>query len=238
MIETECINKFMEFGLTRQEATIYQCLLLNGELTGYEAAKLTGISRSNVYSALAGLTEKGATYLMEGNVSKYTPISVEEFCDNKMQMLQECKQYLMENVKSSEVNEDGYITIQGQRHIRNKIKHCLEHAEYRVYFYAPKAFLESWQEEIGQLLARKIKVVLMSEEDVTIEGSIFYKTIDPIKDQLRLIIDSKYVLTGSVKNSPEDTCLYSGQENFVQVFKDALRNEIKLIELTYSSVQK
>ena len=31
--------------------------------------------------------------------------------------------------------------------------------------------------------------------------------------------------------SPADTCLYCGQKNFVNVFKESLKNEIKLIEL-------
>ena len=60
MDEMSFIEKLMVFGLTRQEASIYLCLYRNGILTGYEAAKLTGISRSNVYNALAGLAEKGA----------------------------------------------------------------------------------------------------------------------------------------------------------------------------------
>lgn len=66
MDEMSYVEKLMMFGLTRQEASIYLCLNRNGTLTGYEAAKLTGISRSNVYNALAGLTEKGAAYLMKG----------------------------------------------------------------------------------------------------------------------------------------------------------------------------
>ena len=48
----------MKFDLTRQEAAVYESLLENGKLTGYEAAKLTGISRSNVYVALASLCER------------------------------------------------------------------------------------------------------------------------------------------------------------------------------------
>ena len=32
----------MKFDLTRQEAAVYESLLENGKLTGYEAAKLTG----------------------------------------------------------------------------------------------------------------------------------------------------------------------------------------------------
>ncbi len=43
----------MEFGLTRQEATIYLNLMERGMQTGYEVSKQTGISRSNVYRALA-----------------------------------------------------------------------------------------------------------------------------------------------------------------------------------------
>lgn len=59
-------EKLVQFGLTRQEANIYLCLLQNKDLSGYEVSKITGISRSNVYSALASLVEKGAAYLLEG----------------------------------------------------------------------------------------------------------------------------------------------------------------------------
>ena len=53
-------EKLVQFGLTRQEATIYMCLLRSKDLSGYEVSKLTGISRSNVYSALAALVDEGA----------------------------------------------------------------------------------------------------------------------------------------------------------------------------------
>ena len=58
MEEAEFTEKLLLFGLGRQEALLYRCLLQSGELTGYEAAKLTGISRSNVYNGLASLTEQ------------------------------------------------------------------------------------------------------------------------------------------------------------------------------------
>ena len=49
------IELLMSFGLTRQEARVYVLLLGEGALSGYEAAKRLGISRSNAYAALAGL---------------------------------------------------------------------------------------------------------------------------------------------------------------------------------------
>ena len=57
MEESEVLNKLGLFGLTRQEATLYLCMYRYGGLTGYEGAKYTGISRSNVYSALSGLAD-------------------------------------------------------------------------------------------------------------------------------------------------------------------------------------
>ena len=59
------IEGLTNFNLTKQEATLYVLLLKSGQMTGYEAAKQTGISRSNTYTALAGLVDKGAAYVHE-----------------------------------------------------------------------------------------------------------------------------------------------------------------------------
>ena len=50
-------------------------------------------------------------------------------------------------------------------------------------------------------------------------------------NNVRLIIDSEYALTGEITGSRDDTCLYTGQRNFISIFKETLRNEIKLIQL-------
>lgn len=231
MDESIIVEKLLEFGLTRQEAVIYMCLFKSGELTGYEVAKQTGISRSNVYSALAGLVEKGAAYLLEGSANKYTPVSIEEFCDNKIRNMERQKQFLLENVPHMEVSKEGYIAIEGYRHICDKMYHMLEAATQRIYMSAPAHFIMQWQEEVRNLTKRNIKVVLITDEELEIENSILYLS-GKKEEQLRLIIDSRYVLTGEISGKDSDTCLYCGQQNFVNVFKEALRNEIKLIELT------
>ena len=58
MEDKSYIERLMEFGLTRQEAGIYGCLISEGKTTGYEVAKQLGISRSNAYNSLASMTEK------------------------------------------------------------------------------------------------------------------------------------------------------------------------------------
>ena len=74
------IEKLISFGLTRQEAIIYVQLLKCGELTGYEVAKATGISKSNVYAALEGLVQKGAAHYEEAEAKKFFANDIENFC--------------------------------------------------------------------------------------------------------------------------------------------------------------
>ncbi len=226
-------EKLMKFGLTRQEASIYLCLLRNKELSGYEVSKLTGISRSNVYSALAGLVEEGAAYLLEGETNKYTAVCVADFCKNRIRELEQLGEELVAQVPQMEPNTEGYITISSHKHIMDKIYNMLEHVEYRVYIAIPMQYLERIRACLERLLSQGKKVVLLLAEPIepALSGSIVYVTgkQDP---QLRLIVDSAYVLTGEMTGSDTDSCLYCGQRNFVNVFKESLRNEIKLIELT------
>ena len=247
MDNTTMIDKLLLFGLSRQEATIYMCLLRNDELTGYEVAKLTGISRSNVYNGLAALVENGAAYVKEGISVKYVAVAMGEFCENYIRCLQESKEYLVLNEPKRIVDTDGYITIEGKRHICDKIRNMLLNTQKRVYFSATGAFLEKWKSEITELLGREIKIVLISEylpecfKDA--DGDTKVTFYNALKDedmenlfcdrekQIRLIIDSEYVLTGEYSESDNDTCLYSAQKNFVTVIKDAMRNEIELIKI-------
>ena len=84
MDESKAIEYLMHFGMSRQEATVYLRLIEAGKQTGYEIARDTGISRSNVYASLAALVEKGAAYLVEEDAKRYIPVHVQEFCGNRI----------------------------------------------------------------------------------------------------------------------------------------------------------
>ena len=224
------IEKLTLFGLTRQEATIYISLFQNGASNGYEVAKATGISRSNVYNALAGLVEKGAAYLMEGASNKYIAVPIEEFYNNKLRAMSEAKEFLVKNLIPAKDVTDGYITIEGWTHIKNKMFNMLDQAEKRIYISLPFQYLEEIRTKLEKLIGNHIKVVVITNEAFEMPGAEIYRT-DKRDKQIRFIVDSTYVLTGDFSGSDYDTCLYSGQKNFVNVFKEALRNEIKLIEL-------
>ena len=105
MQQSELIEKIMNFGLTRQEALIYQYLIISGESTGYEVAKEVGISRSNAYNSLSSLADKGGAYLQNGATNKYVAVSINEFCGNKIRNLEQDRKDLEANLKAKEEAE-------------------------------------------------------------------------------------------------------------------------------------
>ena len=222
----DIIEKLTYFNLTRQEATLYLTLLAEGRLTGYEATKLTGISRSNTYTALAGLVEKGAAYVLEDKATRYTPVPLDEFCENRVRRLQELKEELLRELPSTSQSVDGYITIKGATEIINKLKNTIA----RIYVSATDSAIEALRGELTEAVGRGLKVVIITGRPFVLEGAIIYYAHKP-SSQIRLIADSQEVLTGDLADGSNSTCLYSSKQNLVDLFKDALKNEIKLIEL-------
>lgn len=231
MESTSFIDKLMELGLTRQESGIYHCILTEGKTTGYEVAKLTGISRSNTYNALANLQEKGcANVVEEGNVRRYIPVPLEEFCKNRMRKLEETCKWLL--VRTPQVREevDGYVTIEGRENILNKIKNLLEEATDSVYLSCTRNYLLLFMRELHTLMTKKRKVVIVTDRPVTFPNAKVYVGRDR-KFEVGVIIDGKRVITGEYGEGSMNTCLYSGQKNFVEMYRRSLMNEMELLDM-------
>lgn len=248
------------FGLSGQEAAVYLSLLSEGELNGYEAAKLLAISRSNAYTALAGLAEKGAAWIIEGSPVRYTAVPPAEFCANRLRGMAAARDRLLEILPKRKETPGSYITIRGRERILDRLRHLLEEAEERVYLALETPLLDLYAEELARLRAEGKKVVIITDREPTAGGAAAAAVsnagadvaaaaggdgsggskvyLGPVKaGQIRAIADSRYVITGELGASWRDggadgaTCLFSDHPNLVELFKTALRNEIRLIEL-------
>ncbi len=219
------IYKLSLFGLTRQEAVIYITLLSNNYMTGYEIAKLTGISKSNTYSSLTSLVSKGAAHIATEEATKYLAVGIEEFCRNRIKVLEEAKKELS-GIAFTNSNAEGYITINGKQNIYNKLRTMLSETQQRVYLSLNTELLMRFETELKELLDRKVKVVIITDKKLELPGAIIYYS-DRIDDKIRVIVDSMEVLSGL----PEKNCLYSKNENLFTIFKDMLTNEIELLKL-------
>ena len=235
-------DNLLAFGLTRIEATVYESLLLHGSMTGYEISKETGISRSNIYAALASLVDKGAAYTMQGEASKFVPVKIDIFLQNTLQDLQKKSEIILKNAPKPLEEETGYITIKGERNIKHKIEQMLSSTELRLYILANSQLIKEYSSVLQALYNAGKKIIILTDKGILDDDecaflrklkadSAVYITESP-NGQLRLITDSKYVLTGELSgnNSSNDTCLYSGQQNLITIMKEALSNKITLLK--------
>ncbi len=230
----EAIGLLSQFNLTSNEASIYYALLTRGRMNGYQIAKISGISRSNTYTSLSSLVEKGCAYTIEGESTLYSPLSIDEFCSNRLRALEAAKEALIALVPQMCEDPQGYITISGGAHIRDKIENMLQATTTRIYICASKKVLDIFSGEIKALVQKNIKVVIITDEAAAIENARIYLSRTPLK-QVRIISDSSKVLTGDFEDNGDASCLYSEKKNLVDLIKDSIKNEMTLIDMTKES---
>jgi HTH-type transcriptional regulator, sugar sensing transcriptional regulator len=216
-----------EFGLNKPEAQVYVALLSDGPANGYEVAKATGLSRSNVYTALATLVGKGLARSEATSSVRYFPLPANEFVANRIAYLQQQGELLRNLLPQAAAREGGYLTIEGAPNIADTLRNMIRQAQERIYAALEGKALQLVQADLQKAARRGLKVVLISLEPVIIQGAQIHQGAVP-KGQVRVITDSSWVLTGDYQENGSPTCLYSNRRNLVELCKDALRNEIKL----------
>lgn len=227
----DTIHLLMQFGLTHQEAKLYISLYHGGQATGYELAKASGVSRSNAYAGLSSLVEKGGAWVVDGKPVCYQAVPPEEFCGNVIRGLQRTKEELARELPNMEPEEEGYLTIRGERNIRDKIENMIRATQKHIYLSMRTGLLEEFLPSLRELAGKGAKVVLICEREVDLAGAIVYRNPEQA-EAIRVICDTRSALTGSLDDSPGCSCLHSNKENLVHLLRDSMSNEIKVIKIT------
>ncbi len=223
------VDALMKTGLTRHESELYLALCREGEVTGYELAKITGIPRANVYQALSALADKGGARIIEGNPQRFTVVLPEEYCAIKEREMKDIHRLILTEAPTRTEAPGGYFTLSGHANILGKMRYIIAHATQRIYLAINGQDLPLIREEVDAAIQRGLKVVLLTSEGVEVPGA----TLHPFgrkQGQIRLIADSAEVLTGELSGSEHDVCLYSKNQPLIDLIKESLKNEIALSE--------
>ena len=224
----EIAEALVKVGFTRQESLLYLTLCREGPMTGYEASKGTGISRSNAYLALAGLVEKGAAYRTEGEAVKFIPVAAGELTRRLRDELGRVLDFIAANAPPAELPREPFITIEGRNAIIRELQDLIGMAKERIYLAADSAELNGIMAELTAAVCRGLKVVVITASPWNLTGAtVYYHAKTP--GQLRLIVDSACVLTGELSGAGHSACIFSRNNNLVQLIKDSLTNELELI---------
>ncbi len=225
----DLLAALMETGLTRHEAQLYWLLSIEGQMTGYEASKQSGISRSNAYMSLAGLTEKGGAVRIDGAVTRYTAVSTDEFCRSKRRHFDDVLACIEAHMPAQREITEPFLTINGQNNIINKMKDMVTQARFRVYVSMAPPEVSLILNELQAAHHQGLKVVIITAKTLQPDEMTVYHT-DKEPGQIRMIVDSELVLTGMISQQEASSCLFSKNQALVTLFKEAMINEIKLIQ--------
>lgn len=226
------LSALKKIGFTQQEAIIYIYLCKNGDLTGYEAAKLSGISRSNAYAALSSLVDKGYAYIIEGSSSKYIAVPKEELIRNAEREFRDNMDAIHEHLEFNTAQQEPYITITGEGHILSKLKNIIEASQMRIYLSCSNEVIVLLKAELVVAMDKGLKVVLLAPNDlIGTAEHIFYPTEE--RDSFKLIADTTQVIAGTFKQ-----CLYSKNLTLLALIKESFINEIAVIEARQSLTTK
>lgn len=219
-----------KLGFTPIEATIFITLCEHGALSGYEVAKLTGISRSNVYSALYNLQAKGKCHVSEGETAKYIAISKEELLlSTKREMsqtLSEIEQYYPNFIQTYE----PYVTIRGYENVLNKIKNSILLCKSHLYLLCSSKCIDLLREELLAICSTR-RITIICEAPVSLDPHIVIYTRQKDPKSIHLIIDTQSVVTGDL-DLEHAQCLFSKNDSLVRLMRESFVTELDMIALT------
>ncbi len=228
----DLIQALKNIGFTQQEAVIYISLCKQGELNGYEAAKVTGISRSNAYAALSSLVEKGHACVIKGESAKYTAIPKEELLLNAKRYFLANLDYIDKNFPETSQSDDPYITISGYQNIVDKIRNLISLSSKRIYISSSPETLNLFKSDLNAAVERDMKLVIITGKDIGVKNSqLFIQPKD--SESIKMIADSKEVLAGKLsdgdQNQNQDQCLYTKNKTMIELMKETFIHEMELI---------
>jgi HTH-type transcriptional regulator, sugar sensing transcriptional regulator len=226
----ELTEALVKTGLTGQEALLYLALCREGQMTGYEAAKVSGISRSNAYLALSGLVDKGGAWRVVEEPASYVAVPPAEYLANVRRAMEGVLSFLEKGIPGLKEAAAPFITVRGKAQVIDKMRNAINETKLRVYLSLASPELELVRKELEDARSRGIKTVIITDADFALEGAQVLRR-EKKPGQIRLICDTERVLTGELSED-EASCLYSRNTALIQLIKDSLTNEMELIRLS------
>lgn len=218
-----------QLGLTGQEARLYRALLEHGDLNGYEAARESGISRSNAYHALASLVDKGFADPIEGESVRYGAVSPEDVALLARRRVEDAIAAMLACAPSRRREQAPFLSVAGRDKVLERMSLLVDSARERVYLGCDTEDLEAIRGALAAAVARGIRVTVLANRAWALEGCVCLSR-RKARGQVRLIVDGARVLTGEL-GAGSAACVLSENAHLVALIKDSLSNEIELVRV-------
>lgn len=198
-------------GFTDYEARIYIQLLRQSPATAYEVSKSSGVPRPNAYSALQGLSQRGAALLVSEHPAKYVAAEPRRLLEDVAQHTRSLCDTLAEQLEQiAPPADDPHVwTVRGDAAVHGKIEAMIRASEESIWIKASDQVIRRHQAALTEAAARGVKLlIILFGEDAdefrfTEETRVYIHEGDGLRmgvaDNLfTLAIDEEEMLTASL----------------------------------------
>ena len=142
------LKHLQQLNFSQYESMAYLALLKQGEVTGYELAKNSGIPDSKIYAVLNKLIEKDVILALDSEPVKYTPIPPDDIIarmkGNYLYTFDTLSESLNEIYQSQQTTDQYIWNLSGRQEIMRKIIEFIDRATISLY-------LSVWDEEVAEI---------------------------------------------------------------------------------------
>jgi len=142
------LNHLQHLDFSQYESKAYLALLKQGQVTGYELAKNSGIPASKIYAVLSKLLEKEVILALDSEPVRYTPIPpddiISRFQGNYQRTFDALSSGLNEVYKNESVDDNYIWNLSGRAEIMRRIIEFIKNANKSIY-------LSVWDEEVEEI---------------------------------------------------------------------------------------
>jgi sugar-specific transcriptional regulator TrmB/uncharacterized low-complexity protein len=225
-------------GFTDLEAKCLHVLAESGTQTGYEIAKQLGVSRSNVYSALQKLAEKGAVLTSHGEPTHYQSVPIEEIGERVEAELQASIRYVKEHMPKQGAHRSEYFSLEGDAKVLDRIRTELRKAKAEVLcdLWAQEAQL--LKEDLRKVPAQGVRLLVSTIGDASLPSGVqqFSHKRDAIWNErngrkFTLLIDRKLAIVGTRGGDEPTLAMLTEHPAMVELLLNSFWRDVVIHEL-------
>lgn len=166
MYNSEEILKFLkELGLTSLEAKAYVTLLINGEMSAKELAKVMNVHFSQLYNIMSSLEVKGFIEVQEGRPKRYKTVDIGYVASRRIAEIRSRAKKIkkiLEQVRQSPTYSRPSIWITlGMRNILRNLVELINNAKYDTFIVIHKDYVESIRKPLISARKRGVQTYLV-----------------------------------------------------------------------------
>ena len=233
------INLLNRIGLTDAEAKVYLSLLQNGNLSGYEASKLSSVPRSKIYNVLESLIIKGFALFTEiENNNRYVAVAINEVSEKIKYETNHTLEELEEELKDypSKTDMESIWHIKKYSNVFAKCRNIIKNTKEEL-------FLQIWDEDLPQVIE---EIKALENQNIHM-GIIYYSRSEdtkvPLKNFYRhglaeekykemngrwitVVSDSREVIFGQIVNENTVEVIWTKSNPMIVMAKEYVRHDM------------